>query len=148
MLFIFQFDLVCDRAIYGTIASSLVFGGWIIGSVVIGSLADKFGRKTMSFLFGFFIALFSLLSAFPNVYWLFAIFRLIVGFSIGKYRNIMYQLTAEWTLFDLRPSARYRHFLQLPVQSEERVGCCRSPSISLQPERNCFDFQLSARSSR
>ena len=95
MLFIFQFDLVCDRAIYGTIASSLVFGGWIIGSVVIGSLADKFGRKTMSFLFGFFIALFSLLSAFPNVYWLFAIFRLIVGFSIGKYRNMMYQLTAE-----------------------------------------------------
>ena len=35
MLFIFQFDLVCDRAIYGTIASSLVFGGWIIGLLMV-----------------------------------------------------------------------------------------------------------------
>ncbi|XP_015765264.1 PREDICTED: solute carrier family 22 member 15-like isoform X1 [Acropora digitifera] len=90
-----QFDLVCDRAIYGTIASSLVFGGWIIGSVVIGSLADKFGRRTMSFLFGFFIALFSLLSAFPNVYWLFAIFRLIVGFSIGSGGMSLFVLLTE-----------------------------------------------------
>ena len=84
VLFIFQFDLVCDKAIYGTISSSLIFGGWIFGSIAVGALADKFGRKIMVFSFGFLIALFSLLSAFPHAYWLFAMFRLIVGISIGR----------------------------------------------------------------
>ena len=76
---------MCDKAIYGTISSSLIFGGWILGALVGGVLADNFGRKTMVFLFGFLIALFSLLSAFPNTYWLFALFRFIVGVSIGMY---------------------------------------------------------------
>lgn len=78
-----QFDLVCDKAIYGTISSSLIFGGWLIGSGVVGALADRFGRKIMVFFFGFLIALFSLLSASPHTYWLFAVFRLIVGISLG-----------------------------------------------------------------
>lgn len=90
-----QFDLVCDEAIYGTISSSLIFAGWIVGSIVVGALADKFGRKPMVFLFGFFIALFSLLSAFPNVYWLFAMFRLFVGISIGGGGMSLFVLLAE-----------------------------------------------------
>ena len=76
---------MCDKAIYGTISSSLLFVGWILGALVGGVLADKFGRKIMVFLFGFMIALFSLLSAFPNTYWLFAVFRFIVGVAIGIY---------------------------------------------------------------
>ena len=52
---------------------------------MVGTLADKFGRKIMVYIFGFFVALFSLLSGFANVYWLFALFRFIVGFSIGMY---------------------------------------------------------------
>ena len=88
VLFIFQFDLVCDKAIYGTISSSLIFGGWLIGAGVVGALADRFGRKFMVFSFGFLIALFSLLSASPHAYWLFAVFRLIVGISLGRYNNV------------------------------------------------------------
>lgn len=84
-LYFLQFDLVCDKAIYGTVSSSLIFVGWLLGAMVVGTLADKFGRKIMVYIFGFFVALFSLLSAFPNVYWLFALFRFIVGFSIGMY---------------------------------------------------------------
>lgn len=47
-------------------------------------MGDKFGRKKMVYLFGFLAALFSLLSAFPNVYGLFAFFRFIVGFCLGR----------------------------------------------------------------
>ena len=85
IVFVLQFDLVCDKAIFGTISSSLIFAGWILGALIGGVLADKFGRKIMVFVFGFLIALFSLLSAFPNTYWLFALFRSIVGISIGMY---------------------------------------------------------------
>ena len=81
----FQFDLVCDKAIYGTVSSSLIFVGWIVGALIAGVLADKFGRKIIVFFFGFFIGVFSLLSAFPNVYWLFALFRFLVGLAIGEY---------------------------------------------------------------
>ena len=79
----FQYDLVCDKAIYGTVSSSLIFVGWIVGALIAGVLADKFGRKVIVFFFGFFIGVFSLLSAFPNVYWLFALFRFLVGLAIG-----------------------------------------------------------------
>lgn len=90
-----QFDLVCDKAIYGTISSSLIFAGWILGAVVVGTLADKYGRKIMVFSFGTLCALFSLLSAFPNVYWLFALFRLIVGIAIGGGGMSTFVLIAE-----------------------------------------------------
>ena len=79
-----QFDLVCDKALYGTIASSMVFLGSLLGSMAFSTLSDKFGRKIVIFLHGFLVSLFSLLSAFPHVYWLFAMFRFIVGFSLGK----------------------------------------------------------------
>ena len=52
--------------------------------LLVGSLGDKFGRKRMVYIFGFLVALFSLLSAFPNVYGLFAFFRFIVGFCLGR----------------------------------------------------------------
>ena len=56
-----------------------------MGALIAGVLADKFGRKIIVFSFGFFIGVFSLLSAFPNVYWLFALFRFLVGLAIGEY---------------------------------------------------------------
>ena len=56
-----------------------------MSALLVGSLGDKFGRKKMVYMFGFLLALFSLLSAFPNVYWLFALFRFIVGFCICMY---------------------------------------------------------------
>lgn len=78
-----QFDLVCDKAIYGTISTSLIFFGGVVSPLLVGSLGDKFGRKKMVYIFGFLAALFSLLSAFPNVYGLFAFFRFIVGFCLA-----------------------------------------------------------------
>ncbi|XP_022799698.1 solute carrier family 22 member 5-like [Stylophora pistillata] len=78
-----QFDLVCDKAIYGTVSSSLLFLGSLMGSTIISTLSDKFGRRVIIFTSGFVVALFSLLSAFPNSYWLFTLFRFIVGFFLS-----------------------------------------------------------------
>ena len=66
------------------LSSSLIFGGWLISSVFGGFIADKFGRKVIMIVFMFLCPLFGFLSAFPDVYWLFALFRLLAGMSIGK----------------------------------------------------------------
>ena len=90
-----QFDLVCGKALYGTISSSLVYIGSIIGSFVFSILSDKLGRKNIIFVAGFLVSLFSLLSALPNVYWLYTLFRFVVGFGFGMYFSYFHHMSLD-----------------------------------------------------
>ena len=76
---------MCDKTFLASLSSSLIFGGWLISAVVGGYIADMFGRKLIMMVFCFTAGLFGSLSAFPQVYWLFALFRLLVGISIGEF---------------------------------------------------------------
>ncbi|KAL9978274.1 hypothetical protein ACROYT_G015773 [Oculina patagonica] len=91
-----EFDLVCDKELYGTISSSLVYLGSLIGSIVMSTLSDKLGRKKITFGAGFIVSIFSLLTAFPKVYWLFAVFRFFVGFGFGGTGITMFVLALEF----------------------------------------------------
>ena len=62
----------------------MIFLGFLLGGIAVGPFADKLGRKLTIYVFGFIIGLFSLLTAFPKVYWLFALFRFLIGFGVGK----------------------------------------------------------------
>lgn len=62
----------------------MIFLGYLLGGIAVGPFADKLGRRHTTYVFGFIIALFSLLTSFPQVYWLFALFRFIIGFGVGK----------------------------------------------------------------
>ena len=86
-IFAFQFDLVCDKSLLGTISTSVIFAGWLVGALAGGVLADKIGRKPVMIVFAFMCSFFALLAAFPNVFWLFIVFRLLVGISIGKHNT-------------------------------------------------------------
>ncbi|KAJ7383539.1 hypothetical protein OS493_027202 [Desmophyllum pertusum] len=90
-----EFDLVCDKAIYATIASSMIFLGFLLGGIVVGPFADKLGRRLTIYVFGFIIGVFSLLTAFPHAYWLFAVFRFIIGFGVGGASIGIYVLVTE-----------------------------------------------------
>ena len=47
--FLPQFDLVCDRGIYGWLANSILFFGWAVGALVLGAVSDKYGRRSVLF---------------------------------------------------------------------------------------------------
>ncbi|KAJ7391895.1 hypothetical protein OS493_016191 [Desmophyllum pertusum] len=92
-----MFDLVCDKALLGTISTSLLFAGWLIGALLGGVLSDKIGRKPVLFVFSIVCSLFALLAAFPNVFWLFMVFRLLVGICIGGGAMSIFVLATEFT---------------------------------------------------
>jgi len=79
-----QFELVCERGSLGFVSTSVIFAGFFIGSIVVSSFSDKFGRKRPLFLCGFICCIFNLVSAFSPAFWVFALFRAILGFTIGK----------------------------------------------------------------
>ena len=86
-LLFLQFDLVCNRGYLGFVSTSVIFAGFIAGSVSVSTISDKFGRKLPLFVCGFFCCLFNFVSAFAPAFWVFALFRAIVGFMIGKIRS-------------------------------------------------------------
>lgn len=62
----------------------MIFAGFIAGSLCVSTISDKFGRKLPLFVCGFFCSLFNFVSAFAPAFWVFALFRSIVGFMIGE----------------------------------------------------------------
>lgn len=91
-----EFELVCSKSIYGTLALASVFVGFFVGAIIIGPFTDKFGRKPTIFISGFVIALFSLVSAFPKVFWLFVVFKIIVGLGVGGASVAIFVLVTEF----------------------------------------------------
>ena len=70
-----------------SIASSMIFVGFLLGGISVGPFADKLGRRLTIYVYGAIIGVFGLLTAFPQVYWLFVVFRFLVGFGVGKLLN-------------------------------------------------------------
>ncbi|ESO84001.1 hypothetical protein LOTGIDRAFT_108318 [Lottia gigantea] len=77
--FVSEFNLVCDDTIYRSHANMLFMFGKMLGSLVFGIIADRFGRKK-SFIISVLIDLFcSMAIAFSPSVWVFFILRMLVG---------------------------------------------------------------------
>ena len=74
---------MCERGLYGTIGSSMIFVGFFLGGILVGPFSDKFGRKITMYISGIIVSVTSLLAAFPEAFWLFALARCVIGFGIG-----------------------------------------------------------------
>lgn len=83
MLF-YQWLLVCDRKwIPGTI-TTIQMCGLLVGALVMGQLADIFGRRRLLYLAYSLLLAVSLGSAFANSWQLFAVFRFFIGALVGS----------------------------------------------------------------
>jgi MFS transporter, putative metabolite:H+ symporter len=70
--------------------------GLFLGALVVGGLADKYGRKAIFQLSLIWFSLFSLLCAFSVDFWSFAIFRFIQGIGLGAEVPIVASYAAEF----------------------------------------------------
>ena len=77
---VFQFDLVCGRGFLGWLANGMLFGGWAVGAIVLGIVADKYGRKSVLFPSLLIVLVVTFATAFAKAFWIVAVCRFIVGF--------------------------------------------------------------------
>ena len=100
-----QFDLVCGKEWLISFSSAILFLGWMIGGLVLGWIADNFGRKTvfypstLLFIFIGFVTSFS-----PNIV-IFLILRFIAGFLVPGTYVQGFVIVAEYAGNKYRPFA-------------------------------------------
>lgn len=87
-----KLNWVCENSTLPTLAQSIFFIGAIVGGLLFGWIADRFGRvpalagcNIVGFIAG-------LLTAFTGNFWQFALCRFFVGFAFDNCFTMMYIL--------------------------------------------------------
>ncbi|XP_055338093.1 carcinine transporter-like [Paramacrobiotus metropolitanus] len=90
-----DWDLVCDKGFYPTLAMVLLSVGEVVGTPIFGYLSDQIGRKP-SYLICFFVQLvFGVATAFAPDFITFCIFRVVVGGTYGAIYSLPFILGLE-----------------------------------------------------
>ncbi|KAL1254296.1 hypothetical protein QQF64_016525 [Cirrhinus molitorella] len=92
-----EWDLVCENATLNNIGSSIYMFGLLVGAVLFGALADKYGRR-MIILIGLAIqAIFGVGVAFAPNFYIYVLLRFVVGMTISAVIMNAFVLGTEWT---------------------------------------------------
>lgn len=91
-----DFDIHCESEWIISMSSSILFIGWIVGAIVLGWVADSYGRKKVLFgsLFGMLTC--GMVGPFVNNIHVFLLMRFFVGFFIPGTSYLMYVLISEF----------------------------------------------------
>eukprot|EP00794_Sanderia_malayensis_P010680 gene10680-11814_t len=100
-----QFDLSCEMEPYNLLATSMVFIVWAFGAVVLGWLADKYGRKLVLIPSTAAIAIIGFISAFSPSFIFYAVSRVLIGFFIPGNGVQLFVMVSEFVGPRHRPLA-------------------------------------------
>ncbi|KAG7509281.1 organic cation transporter protein-like [Solea senegalensis] len=92
-----EWDLVCDSATMNNVGSSIYMFGLLVGAAVFGSLADKYGRRTIILVNLATQAVFGVGAAFAPNFYIYTAFRFMVGTSVSGVIINAFVLGTEWT---------------------------------------------------
>ncbi|TRY67998.1 hypothetical protein DNTS_007247 [Danionella cerebrum] len=92
-----EWDLVCEKATLNNIGSSIYMFGLLVGAVLFGALADKYGRRII-ILVGLAIqAVFGVGVAFAPNFYIYVLLRFVVGTTVSAVIMNAFVLGTEWT---------------------------------------------------
>ncbi len=102
-LYFHQLDLVCDEAVYGWLAKSMVYIGMAIVTIPLGMISDRYGRLITLYPSILIIITVGFASAFATKYWQFLVSRFVVGSVIYGVYFPMFILSGEFVGPRYRP---------------------------------------------
>ena len=64
----------------GWLTNSMLFFGWVAGSIVLGFVSDRYGRKSVLFPSVLAVLIITFAMSFAKAFWIIAVCRAIIGF--------------------------------------------------------------------
>ncbi|XP_053544803.1 solute carrier family 22 member 6-B-like [Bombina bombina] len=93
---IMKWDLVCNHRRMRQLAQSIYMSGVLVGSIIFGSLSDKFGRRPLNIWSNLQMAVTGVCAAFAPSYILYCVFRFLTGTALSGIVLNSYSLIVEW----------------------------------------------------
>ncbi|XP_030756859.1 solute carrier family 22 member 3-like [Sitophilus oryzae] len=78
-----EWDLVCDKQKFTDLSQIVFMFGVLLGNIILGVLADKYGRKRILVICLFFQSIFGILASFSPFLWLFILLRFLLALTNG-----------------------------------------------------------------
>lgn len=98
---------MCDDAVYGWLAKSMMYFGMTVASLPLGVISDRFGRLVTIYPSLLFIIIVGFASAFATKYWQFLVSRFFVGAVIYGISLPVFVMSGEFV------GPRYRPLSQM-----------------------------------
>nr|XP_057944310.1 solute carrier family 22 member 6 [Doryrhamphus excisus] len=91
-----EWDLVCDLRSLKQMGQTVYMGGVLVGSIVLGSPADKFGRRILLLIAHLLMAVSGTCAAFATSFPVFCLCRFVCGMALSGVGLNTFSLIVEW----------------------------------------------------